>query len=377
MSVFVALWLGCSSGGSERPSPAGSPSSPPSSSPPVSSSSAPRDPWEQPAIGFDPSFHPYQLGASAEALYLTEYSQGVRVVDDRIDDAFGDAYAASTRASDPTVVGIDPAGDLWVAGSQEIGHYDPSGAVLSFTALDLWIYAMSATDPAPVVAGSLVGDDGVRVAWVSELGSDGAPEPGFGVAGIATVALDDGDFEVRRVERLSTAEIVVAGSTGIGTPVLAILAPDGALEVVRYGDTTQGVTALAVDDADRILVASGNQLSRLRPDATPDPTFGTDGAVDFPFEFDVNSIWAHGEQIAIIGASEDFSSQMSTAAWALLSDDGSILRREFEPTPAGSIMAVAWVPDDGAASHTAWVAQCEDGDGWCLATRLLRAHVTE
>jgi uncharacterized delta-60 repeat protein len=142
---------------------------------------------------------------------------------------------------------------------------------------------------------------------------DGNPDTSFGNNGVALIPLPGGDASASAVAVQPDGAIVIAGTAiGPGTAGqefgIARLTPAGALDsgfgsggVVlaqfRSGQDKGGAQSVLVASGGRIVVAGLAEtaagrgafgLMRLRPDGSPDPTFGTGGMV--LTEFDGESI---------------------------------------------------------------------------------------
>ena len=217
----------------------------------------------------------------------------------------------------------------------------------------------------------LVGFAGRRLA-VARLMPNGAPDPGFGVAGSTTIPLDErarGDA----VAIASDGSIVVGVSFvqgrnryEIGSALLR-LDPQGTLDatfgsggVVSFGERLFG--ALALDELDSIVVALRGPpwlfnrprflVARLDADGTVDPTFGGDGIRRYGFRhlWDPNDVVidADGRILLALGGSTPYC--LFRGGVVRLTSEG-----EFDET----------FSDDGVALRTCMLASrvAVTGDG--------------
>ena len=171
------------------------------------------------------------------------------------------------------------------------GQPDPSfgqnGIATSPSAWFSKILSMSIqADGKILVAGYLL-DDTAR-GYVARLKRNGTPDPTFGTGGLALLPLHQ--FMVKMVLPQSEYPVVLTVSDQPGVNVLR-LTDAGLLDLhfgvngvanLDFGAESRYVSALLALDNGRIVVGGPTGLGQLRPDGTPDPSFGVNGRASFP-----------------------------------------------------------------------------------------------
>jgi uncharacterized delta-60 repeat protein len=144
-------------------------------------------------------------------------------------------------------------------------------------------------DGRAVVVGNRSDGVDTRIALV-RANTSGALDAGFDGDGRATLALHDGNDEVRASAMQSDGKIVVAGVTWDGFRDLCFVARftaagaldtsfsgDGKLTFLFAGTTSCTIGAVAVHANQRIVVAGGDRIGRLTAAGAWDPAFDGDG----------------------------------------------------------------------------------------------------
>jgi uncharacterized delta-60 repeat protein len=233
------------------------------------------------------------------------------VTDGELDPAFGTEGRVSTLFSggsfaravavqpDGKIVAVGAAAGPSVTGEFAVARYEPDGSLdLGFDDDGLVTTAIAGggdearsvaiqPDGKIVVAGT---DSRLRVAVVRYL-TDGSLDPGFGGDGIVRSDLTPGEDIGYDLAIQADGRIVVAGSAGTGAWFAVLryrqsgqLDPsfgDGGSVLLARGGTAR---SLALQPDGRIVVTGydgwGLVVARLRPDGSPDATFGRNGIVD-------------------------------------------------------------------------------------------------
>ena len=180
------------------------------------------------------------------------------------------------------------------------GELDPSFAqngrlVLDSTAAYAVAVNQQPQDGRLVVAGTVSDGPGIGDFVVLRLLIDGAPDPGFASAGIATIDLVDRDHYLTSLALHPDGRIIVGGTSGNGWDwshfTLARLDTDGRLDpdfggngrvTLDPGGWAQVLTGIVAETDGRIVLAGHTWvnddydivLARLNPDGTSDASFG-------------------------------------------------------------------------------------------------------
>jgi uncharacterized delta-60 repeat protein len=188
-----------------------------------------------------------------------------------------------------------------------------------------------------IVLAGFSGPEGGNV-QLARLNANGKLDTTFGTGGIAGVDFGGDDFG-EAVARQADGRILVAGRSTAAGAVVARLRATGVLDPAFGGDgrvTLPGggsASAVLVQPDRKIVVAgnaSGSQamtVTRLKPDGTPDATFGTAGT-----------------------ATIDFGSLADLAAGAALQADGRIVVAGY--TQSAEDVAVARLNANGSPDPT-------------------------
>jgi uncharacterized delta-60 repeat protein len=184
-----------------------------------------------------------------------------------------------------------------------------------------------------IVAG-FSGPEGGNI-QAARLTAGGALDVSFGTNGVSGVDFGGDDFGLAAA-RQADGRLLVAGRSTAAGAVVARLRPNGALDPDFDADGRVtlpwgggGATAVLVQPDQRIVVAGSGpggetmKVTRLRPDGSPDPGFGTSGTATIDF-----------------GALEDL------AGGAALQPDGRIVVAGY--TQADEDVAVARLDSDGS-----------------------------
>lgn len=167
------------------------------------------------------------------------------------------------------------------AGAQAMG-FDPTfsgGKVVIDTGAKEQAQAVALqADGALVVVGNVSNADGTSSMLVTRLGPDGRPDASFGAGGRTLL----GGLWLTRPDGLA---VQPDGKILLATSQRTLrLAADGREDPAwGAGIAVPGGSSLALQADGRVLVASdrndGQEVARMNPDGSPDPTFGTAGTV--------------------------------------------------------------------------------------------------
>jgi uncharacterized delta-60 repeat protein len=235
------------------------------------------------------SFCVVRLRAANGTLDPTFGSGGKRRIDFGGDDE--GAYGAALQADGKIVLAGDSHLTPAVARLKANGSLDTTFATggkktFSWGALGRATAALVAPNGKIVLAG-FSGPEGGNM-QVARLNANGKLDTTFGTAGIAAVDFGGDDFG-EAVARQADGRILVAGRSSAAGAVVARLRATGVLDTDFGGDgrvTLPGggsASAVLVQPDRKIVVAgnaSGSQamtVTRLKPDGSPDATFGTAG----------------------------------------------------------------------------------------------------
>jgi uncharacterized delta-60 repeat protein len=285
------------------------------------------------------SFCVVRLRAANGTLDPTFGSGGKRRIDFGGDDE--GAYGAALQADGKIVLAGDSHLTPAVARLKANGSLDTTFATggkktFSWGALGRATAALVAPNGKIVLAG-FSGPEGGNM-QVARLNANGKLDTTFGTAGIAAVDFGGDDFG-EAVARQADGRILVAGRSSAAGAVVARLRATGVLDTDFGGDgrvTLPGggsASAVLVQPDRKIVVAgnaSGSQamtVTRLKPDGSPDATFGTAGT-----------------------ATIDVGSLADLAAGAALQADGRIVVAGY--TQSAEDVAVVRLSADGSPDAT-------------------------
>jgi uncharacterized delta-60 repeat protein len=188
-----------------------------------------------------------------------------------------------------------------------------------------------------ILLGGFSGPEGGNI-QVARLNANGKLDTTFGTGGIAGVDFGGDDFG-QALARQADGRILVAGRSTLAGAVIARLRATGVLDPDFGGDGRVtlpggGSASAVLVQPDRKIVVAGNAsgsgamtVTRLKPDGTPDGTFGTAGT-----------------------ATIDFGSLADLAAGAALQADGRIVVAGY--TQAAEDVAVARLNANGSPDAT-------------------------
>jgi uncharacterized delta-60 repeat protein len=169
--------------------------------------------------------------------------------------------------------------------------------------------------------------------------SNGTPDPTFGRGGAVTMAISGSDVSPDAVRRDASGRYVVSMVVADGTRHFTVLArftpsgqpdttfgPDGRRVLVPALLDTSAPTRLALDDVGRAVVATQLNdeivvVARVRPNGTPDPTFGEGGAI--VVDRALSSVWRF-RQMAVLSSGRIALADMGARRIVHLRSDGSL-----------------------------------------------------
>jgi uncharacterized delta-60 repeat protein len=241
------------------------------------------------------SFCVVRLRAANGTLDPTFGSGGKRVVDFGGDDE--SVYGAALQPDGKIVLAGDSRLQPAVARLKANGALDTTfdgdgKKVFSWGALGR-VTAVVVAPNGKILLGGFSGPEGGNI-QVARLKANGALDPTFATGGIAAVDFGGDDFG-EAMARQADGRILVAGRSTTAGAVVARLRATGVLDPDFGGDgrvTLPGggsVSAVLVQP-DRKIVVAGNAsgsaamtVTRLKPDGSPDATFGSGGTATVDF----------------------------------------------------------------------------------------------
>lgn len=232
----------------------------------------------------------------------------------------------------------------------------PAGvAGLSLSAGKDYLRAMALqADGKAVVAGIARAPDGTANAAVARFNTDGTPDAGFGIGGVASVSLGRGDDTARAVAVQPDGKIVVAGTTqgadGLSDIAALRLNSDGTPDAtfgtggvfrLSLGEGDDTASAVAIQPDGKIVLAGTSEadsglnriaVARLNRNGTLDAGFGGAGTAGFPA----------GVVGLTLGAGD-----AAASALALQPDGRLVVVGTLQSADGSSDMAVARLNPDG------------------------------
>jgi len=285
------------------------------------------------------SFCVVRLRAANGTLDPTFGSGGKRVVDFGGDDE--SVYGAALQPDGKIVLAGDSRLQVAVARLKANGALDTTfdgdgKKLLSWGALGRATAVVVAPN-GKILLGGFSGPEGGNI-QVARLKANGALDTTFGTAGITTIDFGGDDFG-EAMARQADGRILVAGRSTVAGAVVARLRATGVLDPDFGGDGRVtlpggGSVGTVLVQPDRRIIVAGNAsgsaamtVTRLKPDGSPDATFGGGGT-----------------------ATVDFGSLADLLGGAVLQPDGKIVIAGY--TQASEDVAVARLNANGSPDPT-------------------------